>query len=61
MNFNRYQSQINIPEIGIKGQELLQNAKILVIGAGGLGCPGLIALAGLGITKKLTLESQKLK
>jgi len=33
----RYGRQIMIPEIGVTGQEKLKNAKILVVGAGGLG------------------------
>lgn len=45
----RYDRQIILPEIGITGQQKLQEASILVIGAGGLGCPLLMYLAGAGI------------
>ncbi len=44
-----YQSHQKLPFIGIDGQAKLGKAKVLVIGAGGLGCPCLQYLAGCGI------------
>ncbi|KAG5440263.1 hypothetical protein PCANB_001833 [Pneumocystis canis] len=47
--FKRYGRQIILPEIGIEGQKILKTAKILIIGAGGLGCPALAYLTGAGV------------
>lgn len=46
---NRYSRHLLIPNVGIEGQRRIKNAKVLVIGAGGLGSPTLLYLAAAGV------------
>lgn len=57
----RYSRQIMLPNLGGKGQEKLLGAKVLLIGAGGLGSPCALYLASAGIGKIGIVDSDKVE
>jgi sulfur-carrier protein adenylyltransferase/sulfurtransferase len=46
---NRYKRHLLLPEVGVEGQKTLLDAKVLLLGAGGLGSPAALYLAAAGV------------
>ena len=57
----RYARQIVMPEIGPEGQARLTHTRILVVGAGGLGCPVSSYLVGAGIGRLLLVDPDRVE
>lgn len=57
----RYSRQIILPNIGGKGQEKLLKARVLIIGAGGLGSPASLYLASAGVGKIGIVDADKVE
>ena len=47
--FDRYRRHLSLPEMGLEGQQKLLESNVLLIGAGGLGCPLALYLAAAGV------------
>jgi hypothetical protein len=56
----RYSRQIILPGVGMKGQKSLKASSVLVVGAGGLGCPVSSNLAGAGIGELSVQQLERL-
>jgi adenylyltransferase/sulfurtransferase len=56
---DRYNRQIMLPDLGKDGQKRLKSAKVIVAGAGGLGCPASLYLAAAGVGKLTIIDKDK--
>ncbi|NCF48832.1 MAG: hypothetical protein GWP36_04860, partial [Bacteroidetes bacterium] len=60
-NLERYARQVIMPELGEDGQQALLDARVLVVGAGGLGAPALFYLAAAGIGYITILDNEQVE
>ena len=60
-NLERYARQVIMPQVGEDGQERLLAARVLVVGAGGLGSPVILYLAAAGIGHITILDDEQVE
>ncbi len=60
-DYERFEKQIVLKKIGLAGQKKIKNAKILIIGMGGLGCPLLTYLASSGVCNIGIVDHDKIE
>jgi molybdopterin/thiamine biosynthesis adenylyltransferase/rhodanese-related sulfurtransferase len=58
---DRYARQMVLPEVGAAGQARLAAASVVVVGAGGLGCPVLQYLAGAGVGRLVIVDHDRIE
>ena len=60
-DLERYARQLIMPQIGEEGQQRLLDANLLVVGAGGLGAPATLYLAGAGIGRITVIDDESVE
>lgn len=61
LEYKLYGRQMILPELGQSGQQKLKDAKVAVIGAGGLGAPALLYLAGAGVGTVVLIDDDEVE
>ncbi len=60
-DLKRFSRQIILKNVGVYGQKKISNAKVLVVGLGGLGCPLVVYLANSGVKNFGFVDSDKIE
>ena len=61
IDLKKYSKQLILKNIGVSGQKKIFNSKILVVGAGGLGCPLILYLAYSGVGNLGIVDDDKVE
>ena len=61
INYSRYEQHIELPKVGLEGQEKIHSARVLIVGSGGLGNPVALYLTASGIGKIGIIDADRIE